>query len=139
MNKYTPEEVDYAFGGINELSDDQRIPFANAVSILDKKLVDKIIEEIYFVSSNPTTRAFQLPLNAKHLQGKKSIIFLSEGLFSLKKEEVARTILHEVAHHILKHKCLFNFTEKEILKTGRSAKYLQEDEADELVKKWISR
>lgn len=128
--KYNSEEVDYLFGGMNEVNENQRYFIAEALSKLDKEIVDKLAEEVLFVASYED-RCFFLPLNAKHLEIKKGIFF-SEGLFNEKDDFIIKIILHEVAHFILKHKCLFDFEE------GKEAeKDKQEEEADELVKKWL--
>lgn len=132
-NKYTWQQVDYAFAGMDEISDDQRMPLAKALSVLDKDLVDKIADEIIFISSNPDTFAFCLPLDANHLRNKKGLIFLSESVFRLNEGKFRRTILHEVAHYILKHKCIFDF------EIGDDKMDLQEEAADKLVEKWLKK
>ncbi len=86
---------------------------------------------MYFISSSLII-ALCLPLNTIQLEDKKAIIFLSDELSKLSRKEIKATILHEVAHYVLKHKCLFDFEGNEVNKECLR----QEKEADRLVKKW---
>ena len=131
-SRYTAEQIIYAFAGLNEISDEEEAITADALTILDKNLVDKIVHDVYFISSSHI-KALCLPLSTSQLKGKKAIIFLSPELSKLKRNEMKQDILHEIAHYALQHKCLFDF---EVDKMHRA--YLrQEKAADKLVKKWI--
>jgi hypothetical protein len=130
-NSYTLDDINYAFGGVHALNDEQWGKFLRAVNILSNDLIDIIADEIYFTSCDKATLGWHVPLNATHLRNKKCIVFLPERLFELNPKKIRTTILHEIAHHILKHKCMFDITGKEkILK--------QERDANRLVKKWIT-
>lgn len=131
--KYSPEEVDYLFGGVNQLNEKQRCVLARVLSILDKGVVDKVSEEVFIISSNTHSWGWHLPLNSKVLKQKKSIIFLSEELFKQKEKFIEKTILHEIAHHILNHKSLFDFEPKKLNQAD-----IQEKEADKLVEEWLN-
>lgn len=131
-NKYTPQQVDYAFADMNEIGDEQRMLLATALSILEKDLIDRIADEACFICCHSGILGFQLWLKSKYLKGKKVIIFLSEEVFKGEEKEILHTILHEVAHYVLKHKCIFDFPigEEDKMK-------FQEVEAEVLVEKWL--
>ena len=131
-NKYTPQQVDYAFADMNEIGDDRRMPLAKALSILERDLIDKLAEEVRFICCHSGIFGFQLRLKSEYLKGKKAVIFLSEEVFKGEEEEIRHTILHETAHYVLKHKCLFDFS------IGEEDKLeAQEVEADALMRKWL--
>lgn len=131
LRHYSVEQIIYAFAGLNEISDEEERIIADALTILDKELVDRIVQDVYFISAS-LIKALCLPLSTSQLKGKKAIIFLSDGLSKLTRKEIKQDILHEIAHYALRHKCLFDF---ELDKMNRE--YLeQEKEADRLVKKW---
>lgn len=132
MKTYTSEEIDYM---LDVARDTLTIKFRNgvckALSILDKKIVDKIINRVLFISSDfiKESSTCHLILNsyAKH----KVIIFLSENLLKKSETGLTKAILHEVAHFYLKHKQCFDLNEIEIKK--------QENEADNLANKWLNK
>jgi hypothetical protein len=130
--RYTAEQIIYAFAGLNEISDEEEVIIADALAILDKKLVDRIVDEVYFISA-ALIKALCLPLSTSQLKGKKAIIFITNELFNQKRKEMKQDILHEVAHYVLQHKCLFDFEGDKM----KGEYFRQEKEADKLVKKWL--
>jgi len=132
--RYTAEQVRYALAGLNEISDEEEEILSDALAVLDKELVDKIASEVYFISAS-LIKAVCLPLDTVQLKGKKAIIFISNELLKQGEAGIKQDLLHEVAHHILKHKCLFDFDEAKM----RQEVLRQEKEADNLVKKWIAK
>lgn len=134
--KYTPEEVDYEFASTNSVSEENRIFIAKSLSLLDKKIVDKIVKEVHFFDGYGCY-GFHIPFDTKMLKDKKSFIFLTENWKGKSEEGIKRMILHEVAHHYCGHKCLFDFPindEKE-----RNKYDYQEIEADKQVEEWLNR
>jgi Zn-dependent protease with chaperone function len=131
--RYTAEQIIYAFAGLNEISNEEEMTIADAPTILDRKLVDRIVHDVYFVSSS-LIKALCLPLSTSQLKGKRAIIFISDELLNQQNKEIKLNILHEIAHYVLKHKCLFDFEGD-----GMDKKYMQQEkEADKLVKKWLA-
>lgn len=129
-NKYTPEQIEYDFADMNEISVDQIFPLTKALSILEKDLVDKIVAEVYFICCHSGILGFHLWLKSEYLKGKKAIIFLSEEAFKGEEKDIRDRILHEVAHYVLKHKSVFDLDEVKMMD-------VQEVKADALVKKWL--
>ncbi|MDP8258841.1 MAG: hypothetical protein P9L90_05420 [Candidatus Aadella gelida] len=137
MNKkYNRQDIHYLLAGIYELDDSQLGWLMKSLAILDDQMIDKVTREVYFVASNHTLWAFYMRKNAFHLKQKRAIIFFSEQLFERKEEEIIHTILHEIAHHILKHKCLLDFSDSE-MHLAEKLMEAQEKEADVLVRKWF--
>mgnify|MGYP001084517937 CR=1 FL=1 len=127
--RYTPEEADYTFGGTNTVSEDFRIILAKALSKLPRKIVDWAAENLNFLSSTPDLAYTTTIKEWKH---KKGFVFLCEPLKNRTEEEQTFYIAHEIAHLKLEHRSpIFSYlTEEETQK--------QEEEADELAKKWLS-
>ena len=128
--RYTPEEADYAFGGINSVSEEFRIVLAKALSKLPIEIVDWTAENLLFISSSEHYWAFSL--SKKEWKHKKGFIFLSNDLKNEPEKKQTLCIAHEIAHHKLNHKSpVFSNLTKEEIEKG-------EQEADELAKKWLS-
>jgi Zn-dependent peptidase ImmA (M78 family) len=129
-DRYTPEEVDYAFGGMNSVDEESRCIVAKAIANLPKKIVDWASVKVIFVSSSEEYLAFSLILKYwKHIQG---FIFLSEELRKKPEKTKTFTIAHEIAHQKLRHASpiLGNLTIEQV--------DAQEQAADDLALKWLS-
>lgn len=137
MEKYTWDYIDYLFGGTNVIGENQRALIAKALSVLNNDLIDKITEEVWFVASNKNEWAFQTPLQCRFLENRKSIIFLSEGLFKENQEKIMHVILHEVAHHVLGHKHAFDLYHECGEEEASVIKNRYEKEAEGLVSEWL--
>ena len=133
VSRYTPEQIANALADINELSDEQQYALIRALSVLDKELVDRIAQEVFFVGADPSTRGYYIPRSASIIKERKTIIFYTAKLFAQDSENVTKDILHEIAHHVLKHKSIFDFNIGEEHKME-----LQEKAADRLIGKWLS-
>ena len=127
--RYSPEQADYAFGGMYSVSAEFRGIIAKALSNLPKEIVDWTAEGAFFISSSDEYWAFTLFLD--EFEHKKGFIFLSESLKGESEEKQAFMIAHEIAHLKLNHRSpiLSRLSEKE---TRR-----QEEEADNLAKTWF--
>jgi uncharacterized protein (DUF2342 family) len=128
--RYSPEKIDYMFGGMNSVDEEFRCIIAKAMANLPMNVVEWASEKVFFVSSSDEYLAFSLYIKGwKHIQG---FILLSEAL--RKKPEKTKTfiIAHEIAHQKLKHvSAVFsNLTNEEA--------DAQEQEADDLALKWLS-
>ena len=128
-DRYSFEEADYVFAGMNSVSPEFRIIIARALSKLPKDVVDWTADNAMFVSSSDQYWAFTLFVDEfKH---KKGFIFLSECLINTTEEKQLFTIAHEIAHLRLNHKSpiLSKLTVDESRK--------QEKDANSLAAKWI--
>jgi len=128
--KYSLEQVDYMFGGVNSVSREFRIILAKVISKLPKKIVEWATENLLFISSSDEYWAFSMSkAEWEHVEG---LVFLSDVLKTESEEKQTFTIAHEIAHHKLNHKSpiFSNLTTEETQK--------QEAEADELAKRWLS-
>ena len=126
MNRYSVEKT-YRILRKNKALDKRygfRIAFV--VSLLDKKIVDRVAREIKFV-------VFHSPAIYQNLSflKQKAQIILDFSLFQSSKTLIRETILHEIAHHILKHKHKNMITKKEVM--------AQEQEVFVLVGKWLEK
>lgn len=128
-DRYTPGEVDYAFGGMNELDEEFRCIVAKAMANLPKNIVDWASVKVLFVSSSEERVAFSLIFKGLKRQG---FIFLSEALRKKPEKEKTFTIAHELAHQKLRH--LHPAIEGLTYEQADA----QEQEADDLALKWLS-
>jgi len=128
-DRYSLEQADYAFGGINSVSEEFRVILAKALSKLPKDIVDWVVNFAFFISSSDEYWAFTLFID--EFEHKKGVIFLSENLKEEIEEKQLFWIAHEIAHLKLNHRSpiFCGLSEKE---TKR-----QEAEADNLVKTWL--
>ena len=129
-DRYSPEEVDYMFGGANSVDEEFRCIIAQSMANLTMNVVEWASKKVFFVSSSDEYLAFSLYIKGwKHIQG---FILLSEAL--RKKPDKMKTfiIAHEIAHQKLKHvsAVLCNLTNEQA--------DAQEQEADDLALKWLS-
>jgi Zn-dependent peptidase ImmA (M78 family) len=130
IDKYTPETVDYMFGGINQIDEEFRVIIAKAIANLPKKIVDWATERLVFISSCDDCCAFTLNLKEwKHLIG---FIFLCEELRKEPEKTQTFMVAHEIAHRKLRHlsPILSNLSNEQT--------DAQEQEADDLALKWLS-
>ncbi len=128
-DKYTLEEINYAIGGRHGLNDEQYRELLRTIRILDNDIIDKITDEIFFFDVGKG-EAWRFP--TKHLRGMKSIICFSSDIFKFSIKKMQFNILHEIAHHILDHKCFVDISGIDNIKR-------QEKEADKLAKEWIEK
>jgi len=127
--RYSPEMVDYEFGGLNSVSDDFRRILAISIAKLPEKIIEWTTENLIFFSSTDAEWAYSIPIEFWNL--KKGFVFLCENLKNPNPHFQAKSIAHEIAHFILKHKSpiMHDLTDEESRK--------QEKEADELALKWL--
>ena len=128
--KYTIEQVDYAFGGVNnQVSDDFRLVLDRALSKIAAEIVDWATMNILFLSSNDDSFAFFM--NRKDWKHFKGFVVFCESLKNNSEEEQAFTVAHELAHVKLGHRSpiLARLSQEE---TDR-----QEEKADALAKEWL--
>lgn len=133
MERYTIEEIHYNLDVAKECLSESFISLVcEALTYLDKKVVDKISNKVLFFSSDfiRETTSCHLILSS-YAKTRKVIIFLSDNLLEKSKEEAIKIILHEIAHFILNHKQCFDLSQEEINK--------QEQEAKALALKWQHR
>lgn len=99
-----------------------------AIQKLPQNLLDKILNEVWFISSFDDAWGFVL--KGEELKG-KSLVFLSDELFEEPKDQIEYTILHEIGHVVLNHRngILEAQSQKE---TER-----QEKEADQFAKEYL--
>jgi len=153
MKHYTPEEIHYKMDWLTTLDDDElRCMLAKALSKVPTAVVDKLIDECLVLMINDVDGRY-IP---KNFLRKYHLILLSEQILNYDEDKRDRAILHEVAHFYLKHKMglVDTLTPKEAkakaLIDKRFGKPLlarstpeedeaQENEADALVEKWLSK
>jgi hypothetical protein len=129
LKHYTPDEVDYAFGSMNnQVSNDFRVILDRALAAMPKKVVDWAVTDILFGSS---VENWAYTLNPKDWAHVKGLVFLCESLKSESLEKQIFHIVHEIAHVKLGHRSaiLLNLSQEE----WKS----QEQEADKLARKWL--
>ncbi len=129
IERYTPEEVENQLAAVNSISSEFRVLLTEALSKLPKEIVDWAIKYTIFVSSSGEYLAFWGPL--KDLKDKRGFIFLSQYLKHEDEETCSFVIAQEIAHAKLDHKSPL-FT-----KMLREEERRQEQEAEELAKKWL--
>ncbi len=132
MERYTIDEIYY---NLDVARDGLYDSFANSVcealSFLDKKIVDEISKKVLFFSSDyiRDSTSCHLMLNTSFSKDRKMVIFYSEEILKGSKKEIIKKILHEIAHFYLNHKQCFDLNKKQIGK--------QEKEADKLARRWL--
>jgi hypothetical protein len=128
---YTPEEVHYLDAGIWTLGNDNLLNrICVALSKIPIDIVNDLYDHCYFLMSSEAAKALYFPPG---FFDNKAIISFSDAYFkSADKKDFEHTIIHEVAHHALKHKNPWEHdsSEEEFNK--------QEKEANEQVEKWLN-
>jgi hypothetical protein len=111
-------------------NDDLRKEISHALSKIPMGIVDDLNENCYFLVESEVGKASCFPVG---FFDNKAIIVISDVYFcSADDKALEYTILHEVAHHALKHKNPWQHG----LSTEEYDK--QEKEADEQVEKWLN-
>ena len=128
---YTPYEVHYMDAGIWTLgNDDLLTEISQTLSKIPMGIVDDLRENCYFLMEREVGKASYFPVG---FFDNKAIIVISEAyLCSADDKALEFTILHEAAHHALKHK---NPWQHGLSKEEYDK---QEKEANEQVEKWIN-
>lgn len=122
---FTIEEIKEKFKVYMEpgqfvINEDEFNIFYRAISILPMVIVNKIENEIYFISSKD---ACYINLGTKDLKCKKGIIFINPDIFKIQDEKFKiQAIHHEVAHHVLGHKDINNLEEEKQLEIATYTK-----------------
>ena len=126
---YSPEMVDYMFGGLNQVSEEFRAILAKSISKLPMKIVDWTTENLLFISSNDDNYASYLPIEI--LSSKKGLVILSEILKNQTEDIQSSYIAHEIAHTYLGHvsPIMSNLSDRETKN--------QEEQATQLAHKWL--
>lgn len=127
MRTLTPEEIHYMDAGWFTLGCDE---LRRLVSQVFTKLPAQIVEEVMggcrMLMVTTREGGTYLPSG---LFGHADVIALPESLLDQDPEVVEDTILHEVAHHVLRHKSPVQQIDLDY--------DAQEREADALVKQWL--
>jgi len=140
---YSSEDIKTKFKSYRELkesaiNDEEYDMFCDEIQALPKEIVDKVETEIQFVllSAAPIRPACHIDL--KEMVGKKGIIVLTPFIFGAPYIDIDKKvlkkrapmdppcILHEVAHHILRHS---RYEDQQDYKEKEKA-------AEEQAKKW---
>ncbi|MGA2573941.1 MAG: hypothetical protein ABSF36_07090 [Candidatus Methanomethylicaceae archaeon] len=127
--KYSVEEADCLFGGMNSVSDEFRLLIAEALSRIPRKEADWAAENVAFFSSS--FREYAFTLNPRDWKHKVGLIFLDESLKEKDEDGQIFMVLHEIAHNRLKHKSPI------FCKLSQEDTDKQEKEADALAQKWL--
>jgi hypothetical protein len=128
---YTPDEVHYMDAGIWTLgNDDLRNKISVALSKIPTDIVDDLCDNCYFLIESEVGKASYFPVG---FFDNKAVIIISDIYFkSADDNALEHTIMHEVAHHALKHK---NPWQHGLSKEEYDK---QEKEANEQVEKWLN-
>ena len=117
--------------GSMDLCDVEFLCFCEAMRVLPKDIIDRVLKEVYFIvlSSCKKIKACYQHLESDCLNGKQAIIFVSPTFFTQDGDfGQCVQIAHEVAHHMLQHKSTGDAdTRKEA-----------EEQANELADKWMT-
>ena len=128
-NQKRIEEIHYLFeAGICQsglISKEFYDIILKAIAELPDTLVEWVVEKVLFWSSN-NSLDFAHTVLLRELEGYEGIVFLFDTLLKESEKFQKFTILHEIAHVKLKHKL-----NQEMVIADK-----QEDEANELAKKW---
>ena len=93
----------------------------------DDKIMEKVTREVLFISTSQHADAWRMSIKDIKLLEAKSLIFLSDNLHNMSQLKRIFIILHEIGHHILKHKSLLD-------ELSTSEFYKQEMDADNFAK-----
>ncbi len=126
---YSPEMVDYIFGGLNQVGEEFQVILAKSISKLPMEIVDWTTENLLFISSNDDNHASYLPIEI--LLSKKGLVILSEILKKQTEDIQSSYIAHEIAHAYLGHisPIMSNLSNRETKN--------QEEQATKLSHKWL--
>ncbi len=129
-DRYTIDEAEQMLAETNSVSPEFRIIISKTLTKLPKEIVDWTIKNTLFVSSSSEYLAFWGRLD--DWKDKKGFIFLSQYLKHEEEETFSLIIAQEIAHAKLDHKSPL-FT-----KMTRETERKQEQQAEELAKKWLN-
>jgi Zn-dependent peptidase ImmA (M78 family) len=127
--RYSGQEVDYLFAGLNLIDDRLSVILAESISNLPRRVVDWTAEKVLFVSSDYGAVAFAF--NKKDWRSRLGFIFITEGFGKETQRMQTFIIAHEIAHLKLGH---FNPILDDL--TDEQEK-VQEQAADDLALKWL--
>ncbi len=128
-DRYTLEEINYAFGGVHALGDQQLRDVVMVLSRLPVGVVDFVTENIYLSSCYGRGGAAEF-IPHDFLKTKKGTILFCFTLWDDDQADVDFTIAHEIAHAFLGHKT-------PVLGLISSEEYEQQEmQADELAIEW---
>lgn len=133
-NYYVPEKLHYSQNIQFTMGNDD---LSNLLSIIltrvPRKIVDKVLNNCLYLMPRTKEKGCYFPNRV--LKGKHIILFPDSLLKQSSKGQI-HTILHETAHYILKHKSPLEFPYTPD-NTDLEEYNRQEQEADNLVKKWL--
>lgn len=117
---WTLKEIRRSFSGRLIGSEPMKKAICGAALALPPKLINYVVNNIWFISSPDDAWAFTF--RGSDIKG-QYLVFLSEELLKQPKNKVRFTILHEIGHVVLKHKNSMGFrqTYKEINKQEKEA------------------
>jgi len=102
QRRYTTDKIHYMDAGIFTLGNDElRAIVSLAFAQVPSAVVDQVMDECLIVMPLTREGGSYIP---KNLLAGKALILFPETLLREQREVVNRTILHEIAHHILGHR-----------------------------------
>lgn len=122
--KYKPIEVHLKLRDSKNVDSLLTAHINNALAHCPKEVVNYVAKKCEFISCNRTGTPFAAFLKDFIELGVDYFIFLPCNMLQINENKRKEFILHEVAHTYLRH-------------NGRNIKQ-EDNEADELVKKWLS-
>lgn len=127
---YTAQEAHYNLGGtiVNPILEEY---VAKSLSKIPIKIADKAIKNCFFAALQPGSRGQYF--SAQYMMKTNSLILIDNRYLKRAKPEcIEFTILHEIAHWLLKHDNIFD-------EGGNMTKFRkQEKDADNQAKKWLT-
>jgi hypothetical protein len=131
---YTPEEIHYEIAGMVTHNDDLRNLLAVILTQVPSEIVDNIFENCLFLMPDPEEKGSFIP---NRIIGERHIILFPYSLLEESLKEQTKTVLHEIAHYVLKHESPLEWDPLEPECTDN--KYdKQEKEACSLVEYWLN-
>ena len=129
VRKMSIDEIYDLFNYFPEIQDKGFVDYLiTALSLLDENTIDIIADRVIFISAEKYTRGIFVNHLSKRYKN-KDIVFLNISRYKNKKIIIS-IILHEIAHAYYRHKSYqYDFGDSELYEK-------QENEADELAKKW---
>jgi len=127
--RYSAQEVDYLFAGLNIVDDLLGVVLAESISNLPRRVVDWTAEKVLFISSYYGVVAFAF--SKKDWRSRLGFVFITERFGKETPRMQTFTIAHEIAHLKLGHwnPILDDLTDEQ--------EKVQEQAADDLALKWL--
>lgn len=125
---YTSEALDYSFD-LSSIPEKFRAPLAKALALLPHHVIDFLLKNTVFITPDISEKGSYWHLADGLFKKRLGIVILNPPLWENSSMQIAFTIAHESAHAYKRHSQKLDFKDQ----------LAQEDEADKLAIKWLSK